>query len=166
MDFNAIKVLGFDVDGTITTGDYTVSSNGVVSKSFYTRDIYALNKALVAGLDILIVTGSSGTCTKYKISNIKRTYGRRILLLSNVSDKVLQIEQYMKKRSLEWDNVAYMGDAENDLEAMKLAGITACPCDSIDDVKNESHWISDYPGGRGAVYDFVVNYFLPKKIME
>jgi 3-deoxy-D-manno-octulosonate 8-phosphate phosphatase (KDO 8-P phosphatase) len=38
---------------------------------------------------------------------------------------------------------------------MKLATIASCPQDACIDVRNIAHYISPYPGGKGAVRDII-----------
>lgn len=52
------------------------------------------------------------------------------------------------------DEIAYIGDDVNDLHAMKMAGISACPSDAVDTIKDVSDFISNKIGGNGAVREF------------
>jgi 3-deoxy-D-manno-octulosonate 8-phosphate phosphatase KdsC-like HAD superfamily phosphatase len=58
-------------------------------------------------------------------------------------------------------DIAFMGDSENDVEAMKLCGLTGCPADAVSIVKEESNFIAESPGGKGAVYEFA-KYIIEK----
>ena len=55
----SIKLIVTDVDGTLTDGMYLVSDAGTVSKSFYTRDFNAIQKALTEGFKFLILTSAA-----------------------------------------------------------------------------------------------------------
>ena len=74
--------------------------------------------------------------------------------MEGVDNKEQNIFDELLDRKFGWDNVAYMGDAENDIPSIKKASFTGCPSDAIEEVKENSNYISDFPGGRGAVYDF------------
>jgi sialic acid synthase SpsE len=50
--------------------------------------------------------------------------------------------------------VAYIGDDTNDLEVMKLAGVTACPADAISFVKDIAGIVCDVKGGQGCFREF------------
>mgnify|MGYP001316147568 FL=1 len=54
-----------------------------------------------------------------------------------------------------FEEVAYIGDDLNDFEVMKKCGITGCPSDAVDEIKNISDYVSKYKGGEGAVRDFI-----------
>jgi 3-deoxy-D-manno-octulosonate 8-phosphate phosphatase (KDO 8-P phosphatase) len=80
-------------------------------------------------------------------------------IFTGIDNKEKCITSELLDRQLGWDNVAYMGDAENDLPPMKKALFTGCPADAIEEVRENSNYISDFPGGRGAVYDFCMHIY-------
>ena len=53
------------------------------------------------------------------------------------------------------DQVAYMGDDLLDLPVLTRVGLAAAPSDAVPEVAARVHWISAYPGGRGAVREFI-----------
>ena len=69
------------------------------------------------------------------------------------------IKQLAKKYSVEYSNIAYIGDDENDYEAMTICGLKACPSNAFDSIKNLCDFISSYNGGRGAVRE-IIEYIL------
>jgi 3-deoxy-D-manno-octulosonate 8-phosphate phosphatase (KDO 8-P phosphatase) len=169
MKYTDIKLVVVDVDGTLTNGVYTVSSNGVTSKSFFTRDFYALEALMDNEISVLILTNSGDDCISHRINEIisnsnkwKKFEEKRFLCVAkNVPDKKKYIET-MCNINME-EQVAYIGDAQNDIEAMKKCLHTGCPFDAIEEVKEESGYISDYIGGSGAVYDFVMHILEKRK---
>tara|TARA_Y100000034_G_scaffold136027_1_gene210347 strand:+ start:5593 stop:6075 length:483 start_codon:yes stop_codon:yes gene_type:complete len=149
-EFN-IQTVGIDVDGTLSDGMYHVSHGYSLTKSFYTRDIWAVEELLKHGLEVIIITQSGDRCINNKLDSIKARYRRSLIVLTGVQDKLETLDARTR-----WDMMAYIGDAENDLECMKLAAFTACPSDAIPIIQEESHFVSNYPGGKGAVYDIVL----------
>lgn len=61
----------------------------------------------------------------------------------------------MKKMSLGYDEIAYIGDDLNDLECMRLCRIKACPKDAVKGIKKISDYICKKKGGHGAVREFI-----------
>ena len=163
--FKEIKVCIFDVDGTLTDGTYQISSSGEVSKSFHTRDFYAIEQLLRTGLMVVIITQSHDNVMKEQLKRIyshsvfhNRMDGEgKLLLFGAVQNKVHEIEKMFRSGSMGWDNIAYMGDAENDFECITYAGFSGCPADAIPAIKRISLHPSDYNGGRGAVHDFCMH---------
>jgi YrbI family 3-deoxy-D-manno-octulosonate 8-phosphate phosphatase len=163
--FKEIKVVCFDIDGTLTDGIYQISSSGEVAKSFYTRDFYAIEQLLRAGLMVVIITQSHDTVI---LEQVKRIYSHsdfwlsmaakgKLLIWTAVENKVHEIEKMFRSGAMGWDNIAYMGDAENDLSCISLAGYSGCPADAISSIKRISLHPSDHNGGHGAVHDFCMH---------
>ena len=177
MDFSKIKVLMTDIDGVLTNGEYTItaSSEGIsqVSKSFYTRDFYAIELVLRQGLRVAIVSQSHDDVIIQQLERISAhsEFWRDSIesgllhIVRGTSSKTFSAEIYLESRDLTWEDTAYIGDAENDLGCMEKAGITGCPSDAIENIKENSHFISDSSGGRGCLYDFIM-YILKGKDNE
>lgn len=147
-----IEVLAIDIDGTLTDGIYQVTQNGEIIKSFHTRDFHWIGELLNRDEDIMvcIVTNSTDDCMAQKILQLPYKDNSRFIIWTGIEDK----KKYINA-SFSWNEVAYIGDGMNDLESMKLAAITGCPLDAEDEIKEESHFISKYNGGRGAVAEFI-----------
>lgn len=161
MQFKDIKMVVVDVDGTLTDGLFYVSDNGSLTKSFNTKDFWGLEQLQKAGLDVLILTGSTDKVIYEKVKQLPDYCKTRLLLVRGVEDKVDIIESQLRHVGMTWDNVAFIGDGGNDLEAMKKAAFTACPSDSLSIIKGESNYESSFPGGRGAVCE-IAQYLLSK----
>jgi YrbI family 3-deoxy-D-manno-octulosonate 8-phosphate phosphatase len=163
--YKEIKVVCFDVDGTLTDGTYQISSSGEVTKSFHTRDFYAIEQLLRAGLTVVIITQSHDDVMKEQLKRIyshsvfwSRMAGEgKLLLFGAVQNKVHEIEKMFRSGAMGWENVAYMGDAENDRECITYAGFSGCPADSIPILQRIVLYPSSYNGGHGAVHDFCMN---------
>lgn len=158
-----IRLLVVDVDGTLTDGLYTVSSDGTLSKNFYTRDFHGLQMVQEAGVDVLLLTQSDDPVIQWRLNMLPPSAKSAMMLARNIRNKLDEVERRMAlDYHIDWRQVAYIGDAENDLACMKMAALTGCPNDAISFVQTQSNFISDYKGGRGAVYDFA-KYLLKRK---
>ena len=173
INFARIRLVAFDVDGVLTDGHYYVSETGKVKKSFYTRDFYAIEQLLKNEIYVLIITQSHDLVILSQIHRICDHSGfwrgcwkkDGIRYETGINDKYEKLKEIMQEKKIRIEDVAYMGDAENDLECMKKVAITACPSDAIDIIKENSNYISDYDGGHGCVYDFVM-YILKEREKE
>ena len=50
---------------------------------------------------------------------------------------------------------AYIGDDINDIECIQYCGLSACPQDAVDQVKQIADYVCKCDGGRGAVREFI-----------
>jgi sialic acid synthase SpsE len=56
--------------------------------------------------------------------------------------------------NLQPEEVAYIGDDTNDLEVMKMAGLTACPADAISFIRDVANIVCEAKGGQGCFREF------------
>jgi 3-deoxy-D-manno-octulosonate 8-phosphate phosphatase (KDO 8-P phosphatase) len=165
--FNNIKYIAMDVDGVLTDGKYIVSSTGDISKSFYTRDFDSMEKLMKKGIGIIIISQSRDTVIKEQINRLtsrRDSFWREckdsiLFLFCGIEDKKKRLEAFLEEKKLTWDNIAYIGDSDNDLESMKSAAFAACPFDAVEDIHKEISYLSNCMGGRGVVSD-VCRYVL------
>ena len=75
------------------------------------------------------------------------------LLIQNCRDKKSEILKIAKKYNIDISSVAYIGDDIIDSPVLKIAGLSACPNDAVEEVKKVSKYISKYCGGKGAFRD-------------
>jgi 3-deoxy-D-manno-octulosonate 8-phosphate phosphatase (KDO 8-P phosphatase) len=167
--FKRIKIVAIDVDGTLTDGKYYISNKGEVSKSFYTRDFYAIEKLLRIGIEVIIITQSHDDVIQSQLHRIAShsdfwrnsiVTGSLILFLS-CNNKKKTLEEHINEHGLEWGDVAFMGDAENDLECLDCAGISSVPSDCVESIEDVDYRCISR-GGQGSVYEFI-NYLLEKR---
>jgi len=164
IEFKDIKVIAIDTDGVLTDGMFQIGEKDrTVTKSFYTRDFSMIEHAMKQGIIVLIVTQSHDNAIRNQVNRIANHSDfwhncittRQLQILMGVDNKRREIETVLLHYELGWENVAYIGDAENDLTCMKEALFTGCPADAIDFIREESNYRSEHNGGRGAVYDFI-----------
>ncbi len=167
IDYEKIKVLSIDVDGTLTDGLYQIDKDGNVVKSFYTRDFCGIQMLLEAGIRVVIITQSHDTVIRAQVnriashSNIWRDallaeevyFDNRMIIKIASNNKKEFVENYLSHYNLTLENLAHIGDAENDMELLEVAGYTACPADAIEDI-TDVNYRCENKGGRGAVHEF------------
>lgn len=171
--YKEIDTVCIDVDGTLTDGVYEISDTGTVTKSFYTRDFYAIEQLLRAGLQVVIITQCHDDCMSEQLKRIyshsdfwlKMAAKGKLLLWAGIDHKVHEIEKMFRSGARGWDNIAYIGDAENDFDCIQYAGFSGCPTDAVPYVRDKAMYPSDYRGGHGAVHDFCM-HLLNKRITE
>lgn len=144
-----IKVLFLDVDGTLTDGQIYIGQNGESFKSFHAHDAVGLRKLVKNGVETIIITGrqSEIVSIRAKEMNISEVY-------QNVEFKNKIVKEILKTKQINYDEAAYIGDDENDYEAILECKYKACPKNAVKKIKEISNFISSYNGGDGAVREF------------
>ena len=171
--FLDIKLVIMDIDGVLTDGVYQISEKGkTVTKSFYTRDFYGIEQLMKNNIDVTIISQSHDDVIHNQIKRIcdhSEFWSRclrdfRLEVRCGIENKKRQIEELFVE-GFNWDNIAYIGDAENDFECIELAGFSGCPTDAVPYVRDKAMYPSDYYGGKGAVHDFCM-YIIAQREKE
>lgn len=144
-----IKVLFLDIDGTLTDGQIYIGNNGEVFKSFHAHDAVGLRKLPLIDIKTIIITGRKSKIVELRAKEMNITEVHQ-----NVADKKEKVLDLLKKHKIKRNEAAYIGDDENDLEAMSLCKYRACPNNATKKIKKIANYISDYDGGHGAVRDY------------
>lgn len=146
-----IRILAMDVDGTLTDGKIYMGENGEVMKMFDIKDGYAIYKFLPENNIVpVIVTGRTSKIVECRAAELGI-----VEIYQGVSDKAEQLQDIALLHSCNCKDIAYIGDDENDLPAMRVAGVTGCPANANASVIAAADYVSKYRGGDGAVRDFI-----------
>jgi 3-deoxy-D-manno-octulosonate 8-phosphate phosphatase (KDO 8-P phosphatase) len=148
--FSKIDTFIFDVDGVFTDGNILVTESGEMLRTMSTKDGQAIRFALDKGYKVIIITKgfSEGVRKRFEFLGVTAVYDR-------LKEKTAAFHDAVTKYSLTTDKILYMGDDLPDLVLLRLAGLSACPSDAVNEVLEESEFISAYKGGDGCVRDVV-----------
>lgn len=151
---NYVKYLVIDVDGTMTDAGIYYDENGNELKKFCTKDAAGFFAAKALGIKIVVLTGRECAATTRRMKDLKVDF-----VFQNVRDKQSFLRNFMKEHGIIKEQLGYIGDDLNDLSSMKLAGFTACPADSCQEIKSIADYVSPVIGGQGAVRE-IIEHFL------
>ncbi len=145
-----LKAIVFDVDGVLTDGGVWWGPNGEEWKRFSYIDIMGVSLAIKAGLIVALISGEdsplvSRFASKMGITDVDK----------GCKDKARALRAFADRRGLALPDIAFMGDDVNDLEAMKLAGMSATTANAVHVVRDAATFVSERTGGHGAARDFV-----------
>lgn len=147
---NHITTFIFDVDGVLTDGTVTITTNGELMRTMNTKDGYALKTAVDAGYKVCIISGGTNEGVRLRLRGLGITD-----IYLGAHNKVEQLEEYLDIYNIKPENVLFMGDDIPDYQVMKMVGLPCCPQDSVPEIKNISKYISHKNGGKGAVRDVI-----------
>jgi len=155
-----IKALVMDVDGVLTDGSLTFDDNGVEYKTFSAKDgqgIVMLNKA---GYLTAIISARASKVVQFRAEMLGIT---KVYL--NKKNKLETLKEFMEEYNLQSSEIAYMGDDLPDLEILKTIGLSACPSDAVEEVRQCAKFISQKGGGKGAVRELcdLIYYSKPNR---
>lgn len=162
-----IKLIIFDVDGTLTDGKIYISPSGELFKDFNIKDGYALSTMLPeVGIVPVIMTSREAKIVELRCQElgVRHCY-------QGVLDKAGKLQEIAREFWLQPDElgvypeIAYMGDDLVDLPPMRLCGFVGCPADAADEVKAVAHYICQKRAGEGAARE-LTEYLINLQISE
>ena len=145
-----IKLMLTDCDGVLTdTGTY-YSASGEEMKRFSIRDGMGVERLRkFCNIDTGIVTGENTDIVRRRAEKLKMSE-----IHCGIKDKATLLKEICERLNLTFEEVAFIGDDTNDIEIMKLAGLTACPADATKFAKEVADVVVESNGGYGALRDF------------
>jgi 3-deoxy-D-manno-octulosonate 8-phosphate phosphatase (KDO 8-P phosphatase) len=151
------KVVIFDVDGVMTTGQFLYNVDGKAMKVFGPDDNDALNE-LANFVDFHFVSADS---KGFEISRkrITEDMGFKLDLVSS-ADRLKWIKQIC-----ELPNVVYMGDGIFDHLIMDQVGYSIAPANAFVSAKRAADYVTERTGGDRAVAEacaHIVSKFFSK----
>lgn len=146
------KIIVFDVDGTLTDGKIYMGPNGEAFKAFNAHDAVGIRKLKDIGIETVIITGRESQIVENRAKEMNITH-----VYQNIQDKKEKLLEISKEKNIDLKDIAYIGDDENDYEAMKICGFKACPNDAEEKIKEIVDYISPKKCNEAAVREILEN---------
>ena len=132
-------------------GGFGIASDAVMeAKGFNAHDGTAMSLARSAGLKTGIITKRMSETVRLRARDLKVDY-----VYQGAHDKLTVFREILAKEGIGAEQVAYVGDDIIDLPVMREVGLAIAVANAREDVKDESHVITDHRGGEGAVRDAI-----------
>lgn len=141
-----IRIVFFDVDGVLTTGQLIFDWAGENTKVFNTLDGHGLKMLQRAGIIPAIISGRDSPPLRRRLTQLGIAH-----MALGTEDKVPAAEQMLTRLELRWSDAAVMGDDWPDLPLMQRARFAAVPPGAHPENQARAHWMSQLPAGAGAV---------------
>lgn len=145
-----IKLILFDVDGVLCSGDITYLDTGQEIKTFDVQDGMGITLAHRAGLMTGILTGRKSKAVSRRSKELKVT-----ILSQGEFNKWQPYLQIKKKLNLHDQEICYIGDDVLDLPVLKAAGFSVAVANAREEVKAVADYVTVARGGRGAVREVI-----------
>src|SRR5215471_13519347 len=137
-----IKAIATDVDGVLTDGSIWWGPNGEEWKRFHFADIMGLSLARKSGMIIGLISGENSPmvnrlAAKFEITDV----------YNGCKDKAEALRSFAERNGLQLQEVCFIGDDVNDLPALKIAGLSACPADARPIIRENCQMVTKLAGG-------------------
>jgi 3-deoxy-D-manno-octulosonate 8-phosphate phosphatase (KDO 8-P phosphatase) len=147
-----LRAIAFDVDGVLTDGTFVWSPADDESKRFSFTDIMGISLLRRLGIKMALVSGEP--------SPLVDRYAEKMhipFVVKGTRDKATALRDFTMKFDVPLEQTCFFGDDVNDLSAMEIAGLCACPSNAAAEVLAhvaKHGYVSLLPGGHGAVRSF------------
>lgn len=149
-----------DIDGVWTDGGMYYDELGNELKKFNTSDSAGVIFCKMVNIPVGIITGEDTKLVKRRSEKLKVDY-----LFMGVQDKVECATKLCESLGISLSEVAYIGDDLGDIKLLQLVGISACPANAPDYIKNICQWKLPVKGGDGAFRAFVEKILTECKLL-
>jgi 3-deoxy-D-manno-octulosonate 8-phosphate phosphatase (KDO 8-P phosphatase) len=145
-----VKLLVLDVDGVMTNGQLIYHDDGTESKAFDVRDGHGIKMLKQAGIETAIISGRNSPLVDKRAADLGIED-----VVQGVRDKVPVLQEFLAKRHLGLEDVAFVGDDVVDLPLMTRVGFAVAVADASEHLFEGAHYVTLSPGGKGAVREVV-----------
>jgi 3-deoxy-D-manno-octulosonate 8-phosphate phosphatase (KDO 8-P phosphatase) len=141
-----IKAILTDVDGVLTDGKLYYDKDGEITKTFSVKDGQLIKFFKEKGFKIGFISGRADKCVLNRSKHLKIDY-----YAGGSKDKIKDLEKFIDMFNISIEEICYIGDDLIDLGVLKKVGLSICPIDAIDIVKDNVDYVSQLKGGEGVL---------------
>ncbi|MBN2211031.1 MAG: HAD hydrolase family protein [Sedimentisphaerales bacterium] len=160
-DVNKITLLAMDVDGVLTDGGLIIHADGSESKRFHVHDGAWIRIWARLGFKTAIITGRQCPAVDHRARDLNIDY-----VYQNAKRKLEVFEQLLADSGIPAENMAYIGDDVMDLPVLNRVGFRAVVDNALDEIKSFAHYVTNRPGGEGAVGELIIHLLRKKGLWE
>jgi 3-deoxy-D-manno-octulosonate 8-phosphate phosphatase (KDO 8-P phosphatase) len=135
-----------DVDGVLTDGTVSISSDGTESKRFSIIDGLGLILVRKRGVDIAWISGRKSGSTAARAAELKISH-----VIQGERDKLTALTALAADLNIPLDDCAYMGDDFIDAPAIAAAGIGISVPAALPEALAAADYVTRRQAGHGAV---------------
>ena len=145
-DWARVRLFAMDVDGILTDGTVSISSDGTESKRFSIIDGLGLLLVRGSGVDLAWISGRKSETTTIRAAELKIAH-----VIQGQHDKLVALEALASDLGIELRDCAYMGDDFIDAPAIAAAGIGISVPTALPEAIAAADYVTRRHAGHGAV---------------
>ena len=152
-----VRLVGLDVDGTLTDGGIymgTAGGQSVELKRYDIQDGLGVLFLKAAGLPVVIVTGRAGEVARLRAEEM----GVDEFVADPQARKLEAFDAILKRRGLRWEESCFIGDDLPDLPLLRRVGLAVATANACPEVRQVAVHTTAREGGRGAVREFAETF--------
>jgi N-acylneuraminate cytidylyltransferase len=141
----SVRLLVLDFDGVLTDNRVLVDQDGREAVWCHRGDGWGIARVREAGVEVVVLSTEKNPVVAARCRKLG------IDCVQGLDDKLTVLQEIATERSLQREQVAYVGNDVNDLEAMAWVGVPVAVADAVPQVKSVARLVTERAGGMGAV---------------
>lgn len=150
-----LKLMGFDVDGTLTDGGLYFGNDGEVMKRFSVFDGQGLRLLMDHGIKVVWITARSSAIVEKRAKDLGIYQ-----LVQGCKTKLQAYDEIRLSLGLEWSECGFFGDDWPDYPVLQHVALAATTPHSPAPMKKVANWMNSRAPGDGAareLCDFILD---------
>ena len=144
-----LQLIVYDFDGVMTDNKVYVDQKGHEMVQVNRGDGLGISEIKKLGIEQIIISTEKNPVVT------KRAKKLNIKCLQSIDDKKKSLQKYCTENNYDLHNISFVGNDINDMEAMKISGVTFCPSDAHESIINISDHVLKAKGGHGVVRELL-----------
>jgi 3-deoxy-D-manno-octulosonate 8-phosphate phosphatase (KDO 8-P phosphatase) len=143
-----VRLVAFDVDGTLTDGRLLLAEDGRELKAFHVHDGLGIKRLREHGIEVAIISTRISRAVDLRADELGIDH-----VYQGKADKLACLKEILAALDVAQDCAAFVGDDVSDLPPMRACGLAVAVADARPEVAREAHWQTRAEGGMGAARD-------------
>ncbi|XP_050955097.1 N-acylneuraminate cytidylyltransferase B [Labeo rohita] len=156
-----VKLFLCKVSGCLTNGRIYTSVSGEDLVSINARDVAGIQMLQKEDIEVIIMSSMNEPLSRGLLEKVAERVGCGLWFGKQLIG--LEVEQLIKEKKLQWDELAFMGSEPEDREILSQVGLNGIPCDSPVADLIAAKYTCQRPAGNGAVREFAEYMLMLKK---
>ena len=140
-----VRLVAFDVDGTLTDGRLWFTEDGREIKAFHVHDGLGIKRLREHGIEVAIISARISHAVELRAEQLGIDH-----VYQGKPDKLGCLEDVLHGTGLAAEQACYVGDDGPDLAPMAICGLAIAVADARPEVAAAAHWQTRARGGEGA----------------
>jgi len=145
-----IRLLVLDVDGVLTSGMFTILPSGEETKSFNSKDGSGLKYWMRTGGKVALISGRDSVVVTLRAKELGIDAVRQ-----GCKNKAPVLMEVLDELGVPPEETLVMGDDLPDMPMFHICGLSACPADAVEDIRNIADYVCHTECGRGCVREVI-----------
>ena len=140
-----INLLILDFDGVLTDNKVYVFEDGREAVVCHRGDGWGIRMLQSAEIEVIILSTETNAVVSARAEKLN------VPCIQDCEDKASAVQSIIDARSISVDQIMYVGNDTNDIDAMQLVGHRVTPADAHPQIRAIATMVTDSSGGQGVV---------------